>query len=273
MGRLDGKVAFITGAARGVGRSLAVRFAEEGADIIAVDLCAPVAGVDYHESTPDDLSETVSAVESLGRRIIASAADVRDFDGLKAALDVGVAKLGRLDIVCPNAGINTFADVADMPAQTWQNMIDVTLTGVFHTCKAALPHLAPEGAIVITNSVAGLKGAAGIAHYSAAKHGAVGFMRSLAHELADRMIRVNSVHPTGIKTDMVVNEVSYRLFVPGDPNPTPEKLAEATKGENLLPIPWVEPRDIANAALFLASNEARYITGVALPVDGGAFIL
>jgi (+)-trans-carveol dehydrogenase len=269
MGRVDGKVAFVTGAARGQGRSHAIRLAEEGADIIAVDVCAQIDSVPYPMATAADLAETVEGVEALDRRIVAAEADVRDYGALKAALDAGVAELGQLDIVCANAGIVSFSDTADMPEQVWQDMIDTNLTGVWHTCKAAIPALSDGGAIVLTSSTAGLTGMANISHYVAAKHGVVGLMRSLANELAPRMIRVNTVHPTTVATPMIMNESTFGLFLPEEEHPTLEQFTEVSTLMNVLPIPWVEARDISNAVLFLASDEARYITGVALPIDAG----
>jgi (+)-trans-carveol dehydrogenase len=272
-GRVEGKVAFITGAARGQGRSHAVRLAEEGADIIAVDICAQIGSVPYEMATPADLAETVREVEALDRRIVAAEADVRDYAALKAALDDGVAQLGGLDIVSANAGIASFAPAADLEEATWQDMIDVNLTGVWHAAKAAIPHLIAGGrggSIVLTSSTAGLVALPNMAHYVAAKHGVVGLMRTLALELAPHSIRVNSVHPTGVNTPMVQNEPTMRVFLPGVENPTAEQYAEAMGALNALPIPWVEPRDVSNAVLFLASDEARYITGVTLPVDAGS---
>ena len=271
-GRVEGKVAFITGAARGQGRSHAVRLAQEGADIIAVDLCAQVGSVPYPMATPEDLASTVKEVEALDRRIVAAQADVRDYAGLKKALDDGVAQLGRLDIVCSNAGIFSFGAAAELDETTWQDMIDINLTGMWHTCKAAIPHLIAGGrggSIVITSSDAGLKAYPNLAHYVSAKHGVVGLMRTLALELAPHLIRVNSLHPSTVNTDMVQNEATYRLFRPDMQNPGPQELAETGVSINALPIPWLESVDISNAALFLASDEARYITGVPLPVDAG----
>jgi len=272
-GRVEGKVAFITGAARGQGRSHAIRLAEEGADIIAVDICAQVGSVPYPMATPEDLAETVKEVEALDRRIIASAADVRDFAAVKAAVDDGIAQLGRLDIVSANAGIASYGQAVDLDETTWQDMIDTNLTGVWHAAKAAIPHLIAGGrggSIVLTSSTAGLKAIPNMAHYVSAKHGVVGLMRTLALELAPHSIRVNSVHPTGVNTPMVQNEPSMRLFLPDVEHPTAEQYAEVMGSLNALPIPWVEPRDISNAVLFLASDEARYITGVTLPVDAGS---
>jgi (+)-trans-carveol dehydrogenase len=274
-GRVEGKVAFITGAARGQGRSHAVRLAQEGADIIAVDLCDQVDSVPYPMATPEDLADTVKQVEALDRRIVATKADVRDYGALKKALDDGVAQLGRLDVVSANAGIASFGPAEELPEQTWQDMIDTNLTGVWHAAKAAIPHLIAGGrggSIVLTSSAAGLKAYANAAHYVSAKHGVVGLMRTLALELAPHMIRVNSLHPTQVDTDMVMNEFTFKLFSPDKQNPTIEDFGPASQAMNALPIPWVEPVDISNALLFLASDEARYITGVTLPVDAGTVI-
>jgi (+)-trans-carveol dehydrogenase len=277
MGKLDGKVAFITGAARGQGRSHALRLAQEGADVIAVDLCAQVDSVDYPLATPEDLAETVRQVEALDRRIVASQADVRDSAALKQAVDEGVAELGRLDIVLANAGIASFAPVAELTDALWDDMIDINLTGVFKTVRAAVPHLRAHGqggAIVITSSTAGIKGMANLAHYVSAKHGVVGLMKTLANELAPDMIRVNSVHPTSVDTDMIHNEATYGLFMPDKPasEVTRDEAGEIFLSLNALPIRWVDPVDISNAVLFLVSDDARYITGVQLPVDAGSVI-
>ena len=277
MGKLDGKVAFITGAARGQGRSHALRLAQEGADVIAVDVCAQVDSVTYPMATPEDLAETVRQVEALDRRIVASEADVRDGAALQQAVDAGVAELGRLDIVLANAGIASFAPVEDLTDAMWDDMIDINLTGVFRTVRAAVPHLRAHGqggAIVITSSTAGIKGMANLAHYVAAKHGVVGLMKTLANELAPDMIRVNSVHPTSVDTDMIHNEATYGLFMPDKPasEVTRDEAGEIFRSLNALPIRWVDPVDISNAVLFLVSDDARYVTGVQLPVDAGSVI-
>lgn len=265
MNRLEGKVAFVTGAARGQGRSHALRLAEEGADIIAVDLCAQIESVPYSMATPDDLRETQRLIEEQDRRVIAEQADVRSFEALKSVVDRGVAEFGRLDVVCANAGIFTVADSTwEIDEQGWQDVIDVNLTGVWHTAKAAVPHMIAAGnggAIVITSSTAGLKGFGGATHYVASKHGVIGIMRSLAMELAQYSIRVNTVHPTGVNTPMVVNEFFGELM-----QRRPEMGAAM---QNLLPVEMVEPVDISNAIVWLASDEARYVTGVTLPVDAG----
>ncbi len=275
-GRVAGKVAFITGAARGQGRSHAIRLAQEGADIIAVDVCEDVPTVPYAGATEAELAETVKQVEALDRRIVAAKADVRDYGQLKAALDDGVAQLGRLDIVSANAGIGTSPHTSwEMDETTWQTMIDINLTGVWHTAKAAIPHLIEGGrggAIVLTSSAAGLQAYENIAHYVSAKHGVVGLMRTLALELAPYSIRVNSIHPTQVDTPMIMNEATYQLFRPDLEHPTRDDFAPASQSVNALPVPWVEPVDISNAVLFLASDEARYVTGVTFPVDAGAVI-
>jgi SDR family mycofactocin-dependent oxidoreductase len=277
MGTLEGKVAFITGAARGQGRSHALTLAREGADVIAVDLCADVGSVGYPMATPDDLAETVRQVEALDRRIIATQADVRDGAALKAAVDDGVAQLGRLDIVLANAGIASFAPVEELDDVMWDEMIGINLTGVFRTVRAAVPHLKANpggGAIVLTSSTAGIMGLPNLAHYVAAKHGVVGLMKVLALELAPHMIRVNSVHPTSVSTTMIHNEATYGNFRPDLPagEVRQEDVAELFQSLNALPVPWVESQDVSNAVLFLVSDAGRYVTGVQLPIDAGSVI-
>ena len=275
MGKLEGKVAFITGAARGQGRSHAVWLAREGADIIAIDVCEDIETVPYEGATEADLAETIREVEALDRRIVARKADVRDYAGLKAALDEGVAELGRLDIVSANAGIFSHAPVVELTEEQWGQMIDINLTGVWRTCKAAIPHLVAGGrggSIIITSSVAGLRGTANFAHYSSAKHGLVGLMRTLALELASHSIRVNSIHPGNVNTPMVHNDDVYRMFMPQHANPTREEFTDVAKTMTPLPTPWLEPGDISNALVFLASDEGRFVTGVTLPLDAGAML-
>ena len=272
-GRVEGKVAFITGAARSQGRSHALRLAQEGADIIAVDIAGPVESIQmYPPATDEDLAETVRQVEALDRRIVATKADVRDTAALQAALDDGVAQLGRLDIVLANAGVFEIQPALELTDDAWREMIDINLTGVWNTCKVALPRLVEQGeggAIVLTSSTAGLKGTPNTIHYTAAKHGVVGIMRTLANEFAQHSIRVNTVHPTSVDTVMIQNEKTWGLFQPDNPHPTRESAEPVFQSINALPVPWVEPVDISNAILFLVSDEARYITGVTLPVDAG----
>ena len=273
MGRVEGKVAFVTGAARGQGRAQAVRLAEEGADVIAVDLCGSLATTVYPPSSPADLEETAAAIRSHGRRVVTSQTDVRDGEALRAALAEGVRTLGRLDIVVANAGIFSVGTADQLTDELWQEMIDVNLTGVWQTCKAAIPHLIEGGnggAIVINVSAAGLHGYGNISHYVAAKHGANGLMKSLAVELGPHRIRVNSTNPSTVNSPMVMNDAVYELFIPGKEHPTRDDFARQSASMHLLPVPWVEPEDVANAVLFLSSDEARYITGAALPVDAGS---
>jgi len=275
-GRVQGKVAFITGAARGMGRSHAVRLAEEGADIIALDICRQMDSVEYPLATPDDLAETVRLVKDLGRRIVAVEADVRDYDAVKAAVDDGVAQLGRLDIVAANSGIITAARMEDLEPSVWQEMIDVNLTGAWYSAKAAIPHLraAGGGAITITSSVAGLRGAQNVGAYVASKHGVVGLMRTLALELAEDHIRVNTIHPAMTDTPIVHNPFMYGLYAPDlDPSErTREALVPRFGMAHAQPVELLDPVDMSNVVLFLSSDEARYITGVALPVDAGCML-
>ena len=271
MGSLDGKVALITGAARGQGRSHAIVLAQEGADVILVDVCGPVAAdVEYPSATKAELDETVHGVTKCGRRALAHVLDIRDFESLNRAVRESAAQLGGLDIVVANAGFVSWHRFWEMPADSWQAMLDVTLTGTFNTLKAAAPIMIEQGrggSIIITSSVAGLKGFPNFAHYVSAKHGVIGLARTLAVELAPHSIRVNTIHPTNVNTDMIQNEDLYRLFNPDAPNKV--AFEEASRGMQALPIPWVEPFDISNALVFLASDEGRYVTGITLPVDAG----
>lgn len=267
MGKLEGKVAFITGAARGQGRSHAVQLAREGADVIAVDICAQIGTVPYPMAAPEDLEETVREVEALDRRIVASRADVRDLAALERAVQDGVAELGRLDIVLANAGIAPMGGEGN-GAQEFADVIDVNLTGVWNTLRATTPVMVEQGdggAVVITSSTAGLKGIGGDSPggqgYTAAKHGVVGLMRSFANTLAQHRIRVNTVHPTGVDTPMVVNDFMQKWL---EEDPT---IAGAMA--NLLPVAMLEAVDISNAVVWLVSDDARYVTGVTLPVDAG----
>jgi (+)-trans-carveol dehydrogenase len=273
-GRVEGKVAFITGAARGQGRAHAVRLAQEGADIIAVDICKQIDSVQIPLSTPQDLAETADLVKGLNRRIYTAEVDVRDYDALKAAVDAGVEQLGRLDIIVANAGIGNGGETLDKTSETdWTDMIDVNLAGVWKTVKAGVPHILAGGrggSIILTSSVGGLKAYPHTGHYVAAKHGVVGLMRTFAVELGAQNIRVNSVHPTNVNTPLFMNEPTMKLFRPDLENPGPDDMKVVGQLMHTLPIGWVEPEDIANAVLFLASDEARYITGVTLPVDGGS---
>lgn len=276
-GRVEGKVAFITGAARGQGRSHAVRLAQEGADIIAIDVCKQISrSSEIPPSTPDDLAETADLVKAQNRRIVTAEVDVRDYDALRSAVDSGVEQLGRLDIIVANAGIGNGGNTLDKTSEgDWTDMIDVNLSGVWHTVKAGVPHLLSGdrgGSIVLTSSVGGLKAYPHTGHYIAAKHGVVGLMRTFAVELGQRSIRVNSVHPTNVNTPMFMNEGTMKLFRPDLENPGPNDMKVVAQLMHVLPVGWVEPVDISNAVLFLASDEARYVTGVTLTVDAGSML-
>jgi (+)-trans-carveol dehydrogenase len=275
-GRVEGKVAFITGAGRGQGRSHAVKLASEGADIIAIDICHDVEGA-LPMATPDDLAETIKLVEAQDRRIVAAQGDVRDLDGLQAAVDVGVEELGRLDIVVANAGIASMGGpVERMSQDNWKHTIDINLTGLWNTARVAIPPMiagGEGGAIVLTSSVGGMHAMPNMSHYVSAKHGVIGLMRSLAVELGQYNIRVNSVLPTNVNTPMFMNEGTYKLFRPDLENPTAADVEPiAAQFMHVLPHGWVEPEDVSNAILFLASDESRYITGVPLPIDLGALL-
>ncbi|KMO78733.1 3-ketoacyl-ACP reductase [Mycolicibacterium chubuense] len=276
-GRVEGKVAFITGAARGQGRSHAVRLAEEGADIIAVDVCGPVSDNSQIEpATPDDLAQTADLVKGRNRRIVTAEVDVRDYQALAEAVDNGVEQLGRLDIVVANAGIGNGGQTLDKTSEAdWTDMIDVNLAGVWKSVKAAVPHLisgGTGGSIVLTSSVGGLKAYPHTGHYIAAKHGVIGLMRTFAVELGQHFIRVNAVCPTNVNTPMFMNDGTMKLFRPDLENPGPDDLKVAAQFMHVLPVGWVEPVDISNAVLFLASDEARYITGLPVTVDAGSML-
>ena len=274
-GRVEGKVVFITGAARGQGRALSVRFAQEGASIIAVDVCAPIGGIPIDLGTEEDLRQTVAAVEAAGGKILARIADVRDAAALDQAVQEGLSQLGRLDVVIANAGTSWPGRALELTDQQWQTIIDVNLTGVWRTCKAAVPAIIDGGrggSVILTSSVGGLRGYENIANYVAAKHGVVGLMRTLALELAPHSIRVNTLHPGNTRTALMLNDVTMRKFRPDLEHPTEDDLAEVTIGMNVLPTAWIQPEDIANAALFLGSEESRFVTGSTFTVDAGQLL-
>ena len=268
-GRVAGKVAFITGAARGMGRSHAVRLAEEGADIVAIDILRDYDTVAYNLATPEDLQETVRLVEALDQRIVAAQADVRDRAALEEVLTRAVAELGRLDIVVANAGIVTFQPWNEVSSEIWQDTIDTNLTGVWNTLTAAAPHLiaAGGGSMMAISSAAGLKGQPFLIPYATTKHGVLGITRSLAHELAKHRIRVNTIHPTGVDTPMLAGVGGLESLINSEPD-------LGSIFVNTFPVEndVLDPRDISNAVLFLASDEARYITGLAMTVDAGTTI-
>lgn len=283
MGRVEGKVAFVTGAGFGQGRSHAIRLAEEGADVIATDLAEPydtVAQPQYRSATVEDLDETKHLVEKTGRRCVTAIADVRDRTALQSAVDAGMATFGHVDIVCANAGVITFhASSLEIPDPTYDLIVDTCLTGVWNTIQVTAPAMIAAkrgGSIVITSSAAGIRGQIGYAHYAAAKHGVVGLMRAFANELAVYRIRVNTVHPTGVASDGMGQgggAVARPLF-----EADPRKMAngintlpdlDSDPDAEYAPVSTLSPQEISNAVLFLASDEARYVTGVMLPVDAG----
>lgn len=280
MNRVSGKVAFITGAGLGQGRSHAIRLAEEGADVIVTDACSAIHPmVDYKAATRDDLEETRTLVEKTGQKCVSAVADVRDRDALKSAVEMGVEAFGHIDVVCANAGIMTVHEHSwDVPEDAVDAVIDTNLKGVWNTVVVAAPKMIDSkrgGSIIITASTAGLRGHMPYAHYSASKHGVVGLMKAFANELAPYRIRVNTVHPTGVFTEGMgtFSErtmgiiVSNPIGIAGATNILPD--LDADPAAEYSPVPLLQPVEISNAVLWLASDEARYVTGVALPVDAG----
>ncbi|MET0144730.1 MAG: mycofactocin-coupled SDR family oxidoreductase [Ilumatobacteraceae bacterium] len=278
MGRVEGKVAFITGAGRGQGRSHAIRLAEEGADIIAVDILENIATNEYPMSSPDDLEITVKEVERLGRRIVARKGDVREPADMRAVVDAGLAEFGKIDIVVANAGICPLGD--DKPLSAFQDALEVDFNGVVHAISAALPHLKEGASIIATGSLAAyIPGSVdnpalgpGGAGYSLAKRFVGQYMHTLALSLAPRKIRANTVHPTNCNTDLLHNDRMYKIFRPDLENPTAQDCMEAFPAMSAMGVAWVEPVDISNGVLFLASDESRFVTGLQLRIDAGGYL-
>jgi (+)-trans-carveol dehydrogenase len=274
-GRFANRIALVTGAARGQGRSHVVRFAAEGADVIAIDICRQLESADYGLATEEDLAETVRLAEHSGTRVVPGIADVRDHTELGAAIDSAVAELGGLDIVSVNAGIvGPLVPVADTADAGWADVLAVNLTGAFNTARATVAHLRDRGggAIIFTSSVAGVQGVANLGPYVASKHGVIGLMRTMAVELGPENIRVNAVLPTSVPTPMLLNEPMYRLLRPDLESPGANDVLDVLRTLQLLPVPFVGTEDVTSAVLWLASDEARMITGVAFPVDAGALL-
>lgn len=273
MPRVQGKVALITGGAWGQGRSHALRLAEEGADIVLIDACTPISAVNYDFPTVAELEETAAMVEKLDRRVIAHQVDVRDQAGLDRVVAHAVEEFGGIDIVVANAGIAHIGTRAwELTDEQWQTTIDINLTGVWRTIKAALPPMIERGvggSVILISSVAGSKGIAAVSHYVAAKHGVIGMAKSLANELGEHRIRVNCIQPGNVETPMTTNEHSLKLFRPDLPAPTLDDVREVMATFTSLPVDLLEPVDISNAVLWLASDEARYVTGISIPVDAG----
>jgi SDR family mycofactocin-dependent oxidoreductase len=278
-GRMEGKVVFVTGAARGQGRSHAIRLAQEGADIIAVDICKQIASNPYPLATPEDLEETAKSVENSGRRIVARHADVRDREELRGALEEGMRELGGLTTVVANAGICPMAAGGQNPMD-FQDAVDVDLVGVMNAVAVAIPHLPDAASIVVTGSTAGMMPGTtdnsamgpGGAGYGWAKRILIPYVEQLALHLAPRFIRVNAIHPTNCNTHLLHNDLLYRVFRPDLENPTREDVIPAFTAFQAMPIPYVEPLDISNAVLFFASDESRYVTGQQLRVDAGSLL-
>jgi (+)-trans-carveol dehydrogenase len=271
MGKMTGKVVLITGGARGQGRSHAVRMAEEGADIILTDICEDFELVDYDGSTPEDMAETVQLVEKTGQRCLSYQADARDVKAMRAVVDEAVAVLGRLDTVIINHGISSRHGVESEDAdEIWDLIVDVNLSAVFKTVRAVVPHMKENGgSILVTASAAALVPLYGNTAYAAAKHGLIGLVKTLAAELGDYWIRVNAVCPTAVNTPLFMNEAHIRAFCGDDPSKTYEDMKWPSQSLNLLPVPWIEPEAVSSAMLYLASDDGRFVTGVALPVDAG----
>lgn len=274
-GRVEGKVALITGAARGQGRSHALRLAGEGADIVAIDACTSIDTVGYPMASKEDLAETARLVEELDRRVVTIQADVRDLPGMQDAVQTALAEFEKIDVVCPNAGICPMG--AEQTIAHWVDVTNINLTGVLNTVNAVLPHLKSGASIVVTGSVAAMMperpdSPPGGLGYSHAKRALVSLVTSLAKALAHDMIRINGVHPTNCNTVMLQHEDMYRAFRPDLDNPTRADAAPAFATLQMMPVPWVEPTDISDTVLFLASDEARYITGQFIGVDAGALL-
>ena len=279
MGRVTGKVALISGAARGQGRSHARMLAAEGADIIAVDMCADIETNEYPLARPEDLDETGRLVEKEGQRAFTAVADVRDRAALSAAIDQGVAEFGHLDVVVANAGIAPLT--AGLPPQAFADAVDVDLIGVINLVHASLKHLQAGASIIATGSVAafmasmntsGIDGGPGGAGYAFAKQVVAHYVNDFALQLAPKFIRMNAIHPTNCNTDMLHSPPMYRAFRPDLPNPTRDDAELSFPVIQAMPIPYVEPEDISEAVVFLASDAARYITGQQLRVDAGGFL-
>jgi (+)-trans-carveol dehydrogenase len=271
-GEWSGKVVFVTGVARGQGRSHALEFARRGADVGGLDLCAPIATVPYELASPAELKQTAEEIRSLGGRAVLEVGDVRDPARVRAVVARVLDSFGRIDVVIANAGVFSVGDPLTLSPETWRDVLDVNLTGVWNTVQACLPAMVEGGrggSIVMTSSIGGVQGLLECPHYVASKHGVIGLMRALANELARYRIRVNAVCPTNVNTPMIQNPANYRTFRPDLEDPRSEDIVDVATAMHLLDVPWVEPEDVTAAVVWLASDAARYLTGVALPVDAG----
>jgi SDR family mycofactocin-dependent oxidoreductase len=268
---LEGKVALVTGGARGQGRAHALTLAGRGADVVVLDIAAPVRTTTYEMATVDDLEHTRALVEKTGRRCLALQVDVRSTEQVEGAVADAVAQLGRLDIVVANAGICRLATFGEITDEIWDEMIGINLTGVFKTFRATVPHLVAQGAgrCVATASMSGRGGAANLAHYSAAKAGVVNLVKSMALELAGTGVTANVVCPTTVDTPMIHNAPMYSVFAPDVAEPTTEVVRPRYAGLNPMGVPWMDPQEVANAVAFLVSDQADYVNGTVLEVSAG----
>jgi SDR family mycofactocin-dependent oxidoreductase len=271
MGKLDGKVALITGGARGQGRSHAITFAREGADIVVCDLASQIETVPYAMSNPDDLSETVKLVEEQDRRCVAMQADVRDTAQVKSVVDRAIDEFGHVDILIANAGIVVPVALVDISDEAWSDMVETDLTGVFKSIRAVAPHMIERrsGRIIATSSMVGKTGVPGLSHYVAAKWGVIGLVKSAALEFGQYGITVNAVCPTNVDTAMIQNQAMYSLFAPDIHNPTRDDVIPGFTSLNALPVPWVQVEDISEGMLYLAAESGRYVTGETLTIAAG----
>lgn len=272
MRRLEGKVAAVTGAARGMGRADAVACAREGANVLICDIAEPIPSIDYELATSAQLDETAALVEAEGAKALQMTVDVRSESQLNRWIECGLQAFGRIDVMVANAGITGYAPAHELTETAWNETIDVNLKGAWLSAKLVIPHMIERGdggSIIFISSGLGLKGMPEAGHYAAAKHGVVGLMRSLALELAPHWIRCNTIHPAGTNTPMAHNPMHYKRFSGGRDDATLADVIGVYESIAALPIPWTEPEDIANAVVWLSSDEARYVTGVTLPVDGG----
>lgn len=278
MGRVQGKIALVTGAARGQGRNHALRLAEQGADIIALDICSDLPTVPYALGTEDELNETASLIAKLDRRVMTGKVDVRDAEGLNNFVAAAVSEFGGLDIVVANAGVLAFGQLLDISLQAWNEQLDVNLTGAFNTVKAAVPHILAHGrggSVILTASIGGLEAIPNIGHYNVSKFGVVGLAKTLALELGDQFVRVNAVCPGNVDTFMMQNDATMKFFFPDVENPgraDAEAPGSIARTMNTIPVPYVDVDDVSNAVLYLASDEARYVTGTTLVVDAGRML-
>jgi SDR family mycofactocin-dependent oxidoreductase len=271
MGELDGQVAIITGGGRGQGRSHAVTLAEAGAKIVVCDVAAPVETTKYPMATPEDLAETVELVEKAGQRCLSVQADVRSYLDMQRVADAALAEFGRIDILCANAGIMTLSRFEDLDSSTWQTTIDINLTGVANSIRAVLPTMVQQGygRVVVTSSGAGRGGYANLAHYSATKWGVIGLVKSIARETGKQGVNLNVVCPTTVATPLFMNEASFAVFRPDLENPGIEDCMDRFVGMHAIPVPWIEPKDVSDAILYLVGPHSKYVTGSVLDVGAG----